>query len=228
MEDKKIGNVLDWQCPTSVRGVHEFIGVVNFYHQWIPNFTNIARPLHKLFQKNQPWQWTENEHSACKLLKWWVSQAPILVHANPDWQFWMETNASNYAYGAVLSQKQADNQHHPIGFMLKLMNPAEHNYRIPDKEALSIMKRLQNWWHWLKQTKLLVQILTDHKNLEYFVKPCILNRQQTCWLELLTYYNYKIHYQPGDKNCATDALSQCRVETSGQRGWSATVFDSWN
>ena len=106
----------------------------------------------------------------------------------------METDASNYAYGAVLSQKQADNRHHPIGFMLKLMNPAECNYGIPDKEALAIVKGLQNWRHWLKRTKLPIQILTDHKNLEYFAKPQALNRWQMRWLELLTHYNYEIHY----------------------------------
>ena len=84
MEDKKIADVLNWQRPTSVRGVCEFISFVNFYRQWIPNFTNITQLLHNLFQKNQPWQWTENEHGAFKLLKWRVSQAPVLVHADPD------------------------------------------------------------------------------------------------------------------------------------------------
>ena len=131
------------------------------------------------------------------------------MHADPDKQFQMETDASNYAYGTILSQKQADNQHHPIGFMLKSMNPAEQNYGIPDKHALTIIKGLQNWRHWLEHTKLPVQILTDHKNLEYFAKPQVLNRWQMCWLELLTHYNYKIHYQPRDKNCTADALSQC-------------------
>ena len=74
-----------------------------------------------------------------------MCQAPILVHADPDQQFHMETNASNYVYGAVLSQKQTNGRHHPIGFMSKSMNPAEWNYGIPDKETLAIMKGLQNW-----------------------------------------------------------------------------------
>ena len=129
------------------------------------------------------------------------------MHTDLDKQFRMETNASNYTYGTVLSQKQADNHHHPIGFMSKLMNPTQWNYGIPDKEALTIVKGLQNWRHWLKCTKLPVQILTDHKNLEYFAKPWVLNRWQMCWLELLTHYNYEIHYQPGDKNCTADTLS---------------------
>jgi len=208
MDEKKTSVIAEWQNPMSVRGVWEVIGFVNFYWQWIPGFSDVARPLHDLFQKNQTWQWTENEQTAFKLLKWHISQAPILVHVDPDTQFRLETDASNYAYGAVLSQKQTDGCHHPIGFMSKSMNPAKQNYGIPDKEALAIVKGLQNWCHWLEQTRLPVQILTDHKNLEYFAKPQILNRRQMCWLELLTHYNYEIHYRPGDKNCTADALSR--------------------
>ena len=136
----------------------------------------------------------ENEQTAFKILKWRVTEAPVLVHADPDAQFRMETDASNYTYGTVLSQKQTDGQHHPIRFMLKSMNPAERNYGILDKEALAIVKGLQNWRHWLECTQLLVHILTDHKNLESFVKPKILNWRQMHWLELLTHYNYEIHY----------------------------------
>ena len=149
----------------------------------------------------------ENEQTAFEILKWRVTQAPVLVHADPNAQFWMETDTLNYAYGAMLLQKQPDGRHHPIRFMSKSMNPAEQNYGIPDKEALAIIKGLQNWWHWLKQTQLPVHILTDHKDLEYFVKPRILNCRQMHWLELLMHYNYEIHYWPSDKNCATNALS---------------------
>jgi hypothetical protein len=176
MDDKKTSVIADWQSLTSIRAVCQFIRFINFYRRWIPGFSEVARPLHDLFQKNQPWQWTENKQTVFEILKWRISQAPVLVHADPDAQFCMETDASNYAYGAILSQKQPDGQHHPIGFMSKSMNPAERNYGIPDKEALAIVKGLQNWRHWLEQTCLLVHILTDHKNLEYFVKPRILNR----------------------------------------------------
>ena len=81
-------------------------------------------------------------------------------------------------------------------------------YSIPDKEALTIVKGLQNWRHWLEHMKLPIQILTDHKNLKYFTKPWVLNRWQMHWLELLT-LQYEIHYQPRDKNCRANVLSQC-------------------
>jgi hypothetical protein len=106
MDDKKTSVITDWQSLTSIRAVHQFIGFINFYQRWIPGFSEVTRPLHNLFQKNQPWQWTENEQTTFEILKWRVSQAPVLVHADLDAQFHMETDASNYTYGAVLSQKQ--------------------------------------------------------------------------------------------------------------------------
>jgi len=145
MDKKKTSTIAAWERLTSVQGIREFISFVNFYWRWIPGFSDIARPLHNLFQKNQAWQWTKSEQAAFETLKWQVSQALVLVHADPDHQFRMETDALNYAYGAVLSQKQSDGQHHLIGFMSKSMNPAERNYGIPDKEALAIVKGLQNW-----------------------------------------------------------------------------------
>ena len=58
----------------------------------------------------------------------------------------METDTSNYAYGAVLSQKQdEDNKRHPVAFMSKSMTPAEWNYDIGDKEMLAIVKPLEHW-----------------------------------------------------------------------------------
>ena len=119
----------------------------------------------------------------------------------------METDASSYAYGAVLSQKAEDKKHHPVAFYSKSMNPAERNYGISDKEALLIIKGLQHWRHWLEGTKEPVRIITDHRNLEYFKNPHPLNRRQLRWLEQLTHYNYEIAYRPGDKNSVADALS---------------------
>jgi hypothetical protein len=54
----------------TVHGVHEFISFVNFYHQWIPGFSDVAKPLHALFQKDHKWDWTENKQTAFEVLKW--------------------------------------------------------------------------------------------------------------------------------------------------------------
>jgi hypothetical protein len=55
------------------------------------------------------------------------------------------------------------------------MTAPERNYGILNKEALTIVKALQHWQHWLKGTKIPIEIITDHKNLQYFTKPQVLN-----------------------------------------------------
>ena len=75
-------------------------------------------------------------------------------------------------------------------------------------EGLAIIKALQHWRHWLEGTKIPVEILMDHKNLQYFTKPRILNRRQLRWMDLLAHYNYEISYRPGNQNGAADALSR--------------------
>ena len=208
MERVKVETVREWQPPRTVKAVREFIGFCNFYQRFIKSFSEIARPLHDLTKKGQPWQWTDREQHAFQTLKEMICASPVLIHADPSKKFQMETDASNYAYGAILSQKGDDNKQHPVAFFSKSMNAAERNYGISDKEALPIVKGLQHWRHFLERTKEPVRIITDHRNLEYFKSPRFLNRRQLRWLEQLTHYYYEIVYRPGDKNSAADALSR--------------------
>jgi transposase InsO family protein len=128
----------------------------------------------------------------------------------------METDASNFAYGAILSQKQSTGKRHPVAYMSKSMTPAEKNYDIGDKEALVIVKPLQHWRHWLEGTTLPIEIITDHKNLVNFSKPQILNQRQMRWLHALQRYNFVIGYRPGAQNSAADALSRRQDLTSNE------------
>jgi RNase H-like domain found in reverse transcriptase len=157
----------------------------------------------------QKWEWGNQQQYSFETLKQIICSAPILIHANPDERFRIETNASNYIYGAILSQKDKVNQqNHPVTFFSKSMTPAERNYGISDKEALAIVKTLQHWCHWLEGTTIPIDIITNHKNLQYFTKPCILNWRQLQWMDLLKHYNYTIGYQLGTQNLAADALSR--------------------
>jgi hypothetical protein len=138
-------------------------------------FLKLPQPLHNLTKKDQPWQWTTLEQHAFDTLKQMICLSPILIHADPEEKFQMETSASNYAYGAIPSQKGKDQKLHPVAFYLKSMSPAEWNYSISDRKALPIVKQLQHWRHWLEHTEHPVTIITDHHNLEYFRNPQALN-----------------------------------------------------
>ena len=208
MEKPKVEAIEEWKPPKNVWGVREFVGFCNFYCHFIKLFLEIACPLHNLMKVGQLWTWGEKEQCIFNMLKWIVTEALVLIHANPNKKFQMETDASSYTYGTVLSQKAEDKKHHLVAFYSKSMNPTEQNYRISNKEGLSIIKGLQHWRHWLEGTKEPVCIITNHHNLEYFKNPHPLNWQQLQWLEQLTHYNYKITYWPRDKNSVADALLQ--------------------
>jgi hypothetical protein len=108
MESSKTQAIHDWQPPRNVRGVREFIGFCNFYRRFIKGFMEIARPLHDLTRIDHKWQWGLLQQDSFQRLKNTVASTPVLIHANPDKPFRIETDASAYAYGAVLSQKSQD------------------------------------------------------------------------------------------------------------------------
>ena len=59
IEEKKVKGILDWPTPKSVKDIQKFLGLANYYHQFIKDFVSIARPLHDMVKKNQKWKWTE-------------------------------------------------------------------------------------------------------------------------------------------------------------------------
>lgn len=106
-----------------------------------------------------------------------ITSAPVLVIPNNKDLFRVECDASDFAIGGVLSQKQGD-QWHPVAYLSHAMNTTERNYEIYDKELLAIMTALDEWRHYLMGATQEFEIFTDHKNLEYFRKPQKLNRRQ--------------------------------------------------
>ena len=144
------------------------MGFINFYHRFIPNFSHVASPHHRLIKKEELWQWTEPEEMAFQELKSLITSAPVLVLPNPDTCFQLKTDASSYTTGAILSQLCDDEKWHPVSFMSKSLSPAECNYAIYDKELLSVIWGLEDWRHILEGTKHTIEILNDHRNLTYF------------------------------------------------------------
>ena len=104
--------------------------------------------------------------------------------------FILAADSSDYATGAVLSQKDSNGNLHPVGFYSKTLSPNEQNYEIYDKELLSIMRGLREWKPYLQGSSLQTTIQTDHKNLTYFKNPQKLNPRQKRWIPELEEYNY--------------------------------------
>ena len=63
MDPVKIVRVRDWPTPKNITEVQSFMGFVNFYCRFIPEFSNVASPLHSLTKKAEPWQWTQPDNA---------------------------------------------------------------------------------------------------------------------------------------------------------------------
>jgi transposase InsO family protein len=206
MEPEKVAAVRDWKTPTNIKGVESFLGFVNFYRRFIKDFSKIAAPLNKLKGKGE-WEWGKDQQEAFDTLKQRVTEEPVLALPRDEGQFRVETDASGYAIGGVLSQQQ-DGKWKPIAFLSRTMTPAERNYEIYDKELLAIMEALRVWRQYLLDAKERFEIWTDHENLKYFREPHKLNGRQARWYLKLQDYDFIIRHVPGKTNTKADILSR--------------------
>src|SRR5882724_4981729 len=109
MDMAKTDAVSDWPTLTNLKAVQAFLGFANFYHRFIVGFSDIVIPLIHLTRKDTPLTWGPNHTEAFETLKTAFTQAPILAHFNPDNPIVIETDASDYAITAIISQISPNN-----------------------------------------------------------------------------------------------------------------------
>ncbi|RYE18910.1 MAG: hypothetical protein EOP45_13400, partial [Sphingobacteriaceae bacterium] len=197
----------DWKAPTDVKSIQSFLGFCNFYCSFIKDYSKIAIPLTNLTKKTVEFKWDNLAQQAFDTLKSKFLTADIMRHFDPTRHIVLETDASDFAIGAVLSQPHDDGLR-PIGFYSRKLQAAELNYDTHDKELLAIIEALRAWRHFTIGTTTPVQIITDHKNLQYFCTSKPLNRRQVRWSEFLSDYNFTLEHRPGKLNVVPDILSR--------------------
>jgi len=153
--------------------------------------------------------WSGREQVAFENLKTAVTTAPVLVSPQESDPFRIKVDSSDFATGAVLSQQSTtDRKWHPIVFYSKSLSSVEQNYEIHDKEMLAIIRALEEWRHFLEGATHLVEIWTNHKNLEYFMMAKKLNRCQARWSLHLARFDFLLHHRPRHTMGKPDALSR--------------------
>jgi len=137
-----------------------------------------------------------------------MTTAPVLASPQDSEPFCIEADSSDFASRAVLSQQlPREKKWHLVAFYSKFLSPVEWNYKIYDKEMLAIIYTLEKWRYFLKRAQHLVEIWTDHKNLEYFMMVKKLNRCQAHWSLYLAHFDFKLAHRPGHSIGKLDVLS---------------------
>src|SRR3979490_190661 len=142
-------------------------------------------------------------------LKKSFTTAPVLTHWIPRSPLIIETDASEYALAAILSTiSPIDNDIHPIAFHSRTFTPLELNYDVHDKELLAIFEAFKSWHYYLEGSSEAIDVITDHKNLEYFSTTKLLTYHQVRWSEYLSQLNIIIHFHPGQLGAKPDVLTR--------------------
>lgn len=198
--------IREWPRPQKQKDVQQFIGLAQFYHQYINNFATIALPLHALLGEGTTFSWKEDQEKAFLALKDAISKAPVLRIFDPDLLTTIETDASGFALGAVLFQTDENGESRPVAFTSRKLNSAERNYPTHEQELLAVVHALKTWRFYLDGSHFIVY--TDHATLQHFPTQPKLTRRQARWMELLQEYNFTFKYKKGSDNTVPDALSR--------------------
>jgi len=224
MSDNKIKIIQDWLEPKKVKDIQSFLDFANFYHWFIFNYSDIVIPLTRLTWKDIPWKFDSSCQDAFNSLKKASTSVPILTYWIPDAQLIVETDASDYTLAAILSVVNEDNEVHPVALHSHTFTVAELNYNTHDKELLAIFEAFKIWRHYLEGPAYPIDIVTDHKNLEYFSTTKVLTWRQVQWSEYLSQFNLVIRFHPGRLGTKPDALTrQWDVYSKGENTGYATV-----
>ena len=207
MEPEKVKAIMEWEAPRSTRGVRAFVGFANYYRRFIHDFSVLTAPLTELTKKGTLFKWGTEAQQAFEKLKAMFITAPILAQFDPEKETLVEADSSGWSVGGILSQYDEKGELHPCAYFSKKNSPAECNYEIHDKELLAIIRCLEEWDAELRSVKDFT-ILTDHKNLEHFMKTRRLTERQVRWSLILSRYKFKLAFRPGKLAGKPDALSR--------------------
>lgn len=217
----KLQAIRDWSVPANVKDVQSFVGFMNYFRRFIPNFSRVAAPLYGLMKGKAvtrasgrkgvqyvPFSWSAACDEAFATLKSLAMSAPVMAHFNPSRITWIETDASNFVVAGILSQEDDEGRLHPVAYYSKRLEGAENNYPIYDRELLAVVRAFECWAPELLSLELPAKVLTDHQALRTFMTTKQLTERQARWAEFLSQFSFKISYRPGVLNGKADLLSR--------------------
>jgi hypothetical protein len=212
-DEGKADRVINWPTPTCAKHVRSFLGLVRYLSAFLPNLAEHTTVLDELTMKECDRKfpaWTTQHQNAFDAIKSLVTSKKCLTTIDPTLmpghKIFVTTDASDFGSGAVLAFGPTYETARPVAYDSRAFKGAELNYPVHEKELLAIIRALAKW-----RTDLLgysFEVWTDHRTLEHFGTQRDLSRRQARWMEFLSHYDATIHYLPGEKNCAADALSR--------------------
>jgi len=208
----------------NIKDIQSFLDFANFYRRFIYNYSRIAISLIHFIRKDVLFVWFQKCQIAFNILKKVFTFEIILCHYNSDHKIVIEIDVSNYVFKDILFQYDENEILYSVAYFSKKHNSTECNYEIYDKKFMIIVYAFEKWWSELEDSIYSVEMITNHKNLEYFMLTKQLSHHQARWSEFLFKFNYHIAYYLDKINDKSNALTRHSEDLSKKRN----TFDSWH
>ncbi|KAK3087172.1 hypothetical protein FSP39_002564 [Pinctada imbricata] len=206
--------------PRNVSELKAFLGMLNYYHRFLPNLSTELYPLHELLRKNTKWRWGMKQKKAFQKAKEMLQSDKLLVHFEPNKEIILACDASPYGVGAVLSHKMKNGEEKPIAYASKTLTSAEKNYSQIEKESLAIIFGVKKFHQYIFGRH--VTIVTDHKPLIGLFRedrsvPINAASRIQRWALTLEAYEYEIKYKEGRNHGNADGLSRLPLTVKDEK-----------
>jgi hypothetical protein len=200
-----ISSVSERNKPNDVRSLQSFLGLTNYYSQFIRNYAEICAPFYRLLRKDVEWDWNDACEKSFVLLKEALVASPVLRFPDFTKPFVLYCDASMLAIGAVLGQ------HDPVGeyvcaYISRTLKGAEVNYGITEKECLAVLYAIRYFRHYLMGAHFTV--VTDHAALKWLMTIQDPTGRLARWSLLLQDFAFDVVHRPGNSHTNADALSR--------------------
>ena len=205
MQPSKIEAINEWTACRDVSEVRAFIGLSGYYRRFIKDFSVIAAPLYNLTRKDSEFHWTTECQAAFEELKCRLTSEPILALPSDEGTYILDTDASDFGLGAVLSQRQ-DDQEKVIAYTSRTLAKSEQKYETTRKELLAIVTGLKQLCQYLLGRHFVIR--TDHAALTWLRRTAEPMPQLARWLTFIEQFDYEIEHRPGAKHGNADGLSR--------------------
>ncbi|GFW54671.1 transposon Tf2-9 polyprotein [Trichonephila clavipes] len=203
VDPEKVASILDIPPPKNVKELQSFLQTCSWFRRYIQDFAKISRPLSYLTKKKVKWQWGFDQQNAFQTLKNSLTTPPVLKQADGTKPYIIRTDASNYALGAVLLQREGSDEH-PIEYASRLLTPAERNYSTTEREALAVVWALKKFRGYIEGTE--ITVASDHQPLKWLLNLKSPTGRLARWALEIQSFNLKVQYIPGKANVVADML----------------------
>lgn len=205
VDPEKVQAILDIPSPRNVTEVRRILGVASWYRRFIPSFSTLVAPMTRLLRKSQKFCWTEECEKSLRGIKNTLISAPILSCPNFSEPFILQTDASAYGLGAVLSQI-IDREERVICYISRSLSKPERNYTVTERECLSVIWAVHKLRAYLEGYHFTV--ITDHHSLIWLHNLKEPTGRLARWTLRLQEFDFKIVHRRGKEHVVPDLLSR--------------------